>query len=40
MDSRIRPCGDFARIAGAEKVAAGRKVADKWRKSLSGKIDS
>jgi uncharacterized protein YcaQ len=30
----------FARIAGTEKVAAGRKVADKWRKSLSGKIES
>ena len=30
----------FARIAGAEKVAAGRKVAEKWRRSLSGKIES
>jgi len=29
----------FARIAGAEKVTAGRKVEDKWRKSLSGKIE-
>jgi uncharacterized protein YcaQ len=30
----------FARIAGSERVAAGRKVEDKWRKSLSGKIES
>ena len=30
----------FARIAGAQKVTAGRKVEDKWRKSLSGKIES
>jgi uncharacterized protein YcaQ len=30
----------FARIAGSEKVAAGRKVEDKWRRSLSGKIES
>ncbi len=30
----------FARIAGAEKVAAGRKVEEKWRRSLSGKIES
>jgi uncharacterized protein YcaQ len=30
----------FARIAGAEKVAAGRKVEDKWRRSLSGKIET
>jgi hypothetical protein len=29
-----------ARIAGAEKVAAGRKVEEKWRRSLSGKIES
>jgi uncharacterized protein len=29
----------FARIAGVEKVAAGRKVPDKWRRSLSGKIE-
>ena len=28
----------FAKIAGAEKVAAGRKVAETWRRSLSGKI--
>jgi uncharacterized protein YcaQ len=28
----------FARIAGAEKVAAGRKVEEKWRKVLSGWI--
>jgi hypothetical protein len=30
----------FARIAGAEKVAAGRKVAAVWRRSLTGKIES
>ena len=29
----------FARIAGAEKVTAGRKVESKWRTSLSGKIE-
>jgi uncharacterized protein YcaQ len=28
----------FARIAGAEKVATGRKVAEKWKKALGGKI--
>jgi uncharacterized protein YcaQ len=30
----------FARIAGAEKVAAGRKVEDRWKKTLSGKIEA
>ena len=30
----------FARIAGATKVAAGRKVPDLWRRSLSGQIES
>ena len=30
----------FARIAGAEKVAAGRKVEEVWRRSLSGKIEA
>jgi uncharacterized protein YcaQ len=30
----------FARIAGAEKVMAGRKVEEKWRRSLSGQIES
>lgn len=29
----------FARIAGAEKVTAGRKVEEKWKKALSGKIE-
>ncbi len=30
----------FARITGAEKVAAGRKVKEEWRRSLSGKIEA
>jgi hypothetical protein len=30
----------FARVVGAEKVMAGRKVEDKWRRSLSGKIEA
>jgi uncharacterized protein YcaQ len=29
----------FARIAGAEKVAAGRKVEQKWKTALSGKVE-
>jgi uncharacterized protein YcaQ len=29
----------FARIADAEKVIAGRKLEDKWKKALSGKIE-
>jgi len=28
----------FARIAGAEKVATGRKVEEKWRKTLAGPV--
>jgi uncharacterized protein YcaQ len=39
-DALRRAVHRFARIAGAEKVAAGRKVDTKWRTSLSGKIES
>jgi hypothetical protein len=30
----------FARIAGAEKIAADRKVPAQWRKALTGRIEA